>query len=126
MKRKHLLTTSAVTLFALFLFIFFTISYNAAPVLADNLLVTSDFNNGVSLPWSISESNEDNSTFALEDKGNGDLEYCVTVQNGGANRWDVQTRYRTIALEQGHTYQVSFEVRSENTSRDLCQNRQSR
>lgn len=117
MKRKHILTTSFITIFALFIIIFISISYTASPVKADNLLVTSDFNNGVSLPWSISESNEDNSTFALEDKGNGDLEYCVTVYDGGVNRWDVQTRYRTIALEQGHTYQVSFEVRSENASR---------
>ena len=85
------------------------VSFGAvATINADDLLAQNDFNNGVSLPWNISESAEENSDFEVTDDG----EFKVMVYNGGVNRWDVQFRHRGIVVEQGHTYTVKFTLRA--------------
>ncbi|MCG8572615.1 MAG: glycoside hydrolase family 9 protein, partial [Spirochaetes bacterium] len=78
-----------------------------SPLSADDLLDQNDFNDGVILPWHISESAETNSDFDLI---NG--EYVIHIFDGGANKWDVQIRHRGLTIEQGHTYTVKFKIRS--------------
>jgi endoglucanase len=74
---------------------------------ADDLLGQNDFNNGVGLPWHISESVEENSDFKIE---NG--RYKVTVNLAVKERWDVQIRHRGLTLQSGHTYTVKFKVKA--------------
>lgn len=74
---------------------------------AAELLQTTDFKGGVSLPWHISESNEENSYSKVQDGV-----YVVHIDQKGTNRWDVQIRHREIALQRGHTYTVKFSVKA--------------
>src|SRR5512133_578690 len=66
---------------------------------ADNLLDQSDFENGVGLPWHISESAEENSDFKVE---NG--KYIVILNSKATEKWDVQIRHRALTIQSGHTY----------------------
>jgi endoglucanase len=74
---------------------------------ADDLLGQNTFNDGVGLPWHISESEETNSDFAI---ANG--VYSVTINKATTERWDVQIRHRGIALQSGHTYTVKFKIKA--------------
>jgi len=74
---------------------------------AAELLQTTDFKGGVSLPWHISESNEQNSYSKVE---NG--MYVVHIDQKGTNKWDVQIRHREIAIQSGHKYTVKFSVKA--------------
>ncbi len=74
---------------------------------AGELLDQNNFNDGIILPWNVSESEEANSDFALV---NG--EYVITLLKGVPNRWDTQTRHRGLTLQQGHTYTVTFKIRA--------------
>jgi len=78
---------------------------------ADDLLGQNDFNDGIGLPWHISESAEENSDFAL---ANG--AYTVTINKSTPNKWDVQIRHRGLTLEQGHTYTVKFKLKADKST----------
>jgi endoglucanase len=74
---------------------------------AGNLLDQSDFNSGVALPWTVVQSAPGVASGKIV---NG--EYVLTVTNPGANKWDVQFRYRGLTLQKGHTYEVKLKVRA--------------
>ncbi len=76
---------------------------------ADDLLQMHGFNNGISLPWHISESEEENSDFEITENG----EFKIMIAKGGTNKWDIQFRHRGIIMEQGHTYNVKFKIRAD-------------
>ncbi len=79
---------------------------------ADDLLLQNDFDEGVGLPWHISESAEENSDFALKDGV-----YSVTINLVAKERWDVQIRHRGITLQQQHTYNVKFKIKSDKSTK---------
>lgn len=88
----------------------FTVACTAALLLAkgancDELLEQNDFNNGVILPWNLSESKETNSDFGLE---NGEL--VVHLYDKAKDKWDVQIRHRGLIIQNGHTYTVKFKL----------------
>lgn len=74
---------------------------------ADDLLDQNDFENGVGLPWHISESAEENSDFKVE---NG--KYIVILKSKATEKWDVQIRHRGLTIESGHEYNVKFKVKA--------------
>jgi endoglucanase len=80
---------------------------------AGNCLGQNDFNEGVGLPWHTCVTNPAKQTMQIT---NG--EYKVTLDNiggsanGGDSRWDCQFRHRSLHIEQGHTYKVSFDINS--------------
>ncbi|KNY28560.1 glycoside hydrolase family 9 protein [Pseudobacteroides cellulosolvens] len=74
---------------------------------AAEILQTTDFKGGVSLPWHISESNEQNSWSEVK---NG--EYVVHMEGKGTNKWDVQIRHREMSIQSGHKYTVKFSVKA--------------
>lgn len=72
---------------------------------AHNLLRNYDFSSGSMLPWLTS--------FSRPAEGEGSVKngaLCVTVKNGGVNRWDAQIRHREMVVQQGHEYVVSFKA----------------
>jgi len=79
---------------------------------ADDLLDQNDFENGIGLPWHISESAEENSDFKIE---NG--KYIVILRNKAEFKWDVQIRHRGLTIESGHTYTVKFKVKADKATK---------
>jgi len=75
---------------------------------AYEMLHTTDFESGVSLPWHISESDEKNSSSFVEDG-----KYVVHMNYSGTNNWDVQIRHREISLRKGAEYVVKFKITAE-------------
>ncbi len=76
---------------------------NVAAPPGGNLLKSSNFDDGKSLPWMAS--------FTAPAAGNAAVEngaYCLTIENAGTNRWDAQVRHREMTIQQGHTYTVQF------------------
>ena len=72
---------------------------------AHNLLGTTDFSDGVMLPWMTS--------FTDPARGNAEITggaLCLHVESPGANRWDAQVRHRGMTIEQGHTYHLAFTI----------------
>lgn len=70
-----------------------------------NLLKTSNFDDGKSLPWMAS--------FSAPAAGKAYVEngaYCVDVDNVGTNRWDAQVRHREMTIQSGHTYTIQFKA----------------
>ncbi|WP_050753430.1 glycoside hydrolase family 9 protein [Pseudobacteroides cellulosolvens] len=72
---------------------------------AYELLQTTDFKSGISLPWHISESDEKNSYSFVKDG-----KYTVHIDQKGTNNWDVQIRHREISIYKGHNYTVKFSL----------------
>ncbi|KNY28340.1 Cellulose 1,4-beta-cellobiosidase [Pseudobacteroides cellulosolvens ATCC 35603 = DSM 2933] len=79
---------------------------------AAEMLQTTDFKGGVSLPWHIAESNEQNSWAQVKDG-----KYEVNMDQKGTNKWDVQLRHREISIKKGHTYTVKFSVTADKATR---------
>ena len=79
---------------------------------ADELLDQTDFDDGIGLPWHISESAEENSDFKVADGV-----YSVTVNKATTDKWDVQIRHRGLTLETGHTYNVKFKVKADKATK---------
>ncbi len=74
---------------------------------ASEILQTTDFKSGISLPWFISESQDRNSSSEVID-GN----YVVHLDYPGENPWDVAIRHKEFSIFKNHTYKVSFKVSS--------------
>ncbi|HEY9061038.1 MAG TPA: carbohydrate binding domain-containing protein [Pseudobacteroides sp.] len=72
---------------------------------AGELLQTTNFRSGISLPWHLSQAAEG---YAYTDVEDG--KYVVHIDNKGTNKWDVQIRHREISLVSGHMYTVKFQV----------------
>ncbi|MBE6861859.1 MAG: glycoside hydrolase family 9 [Ruminococcus sp.] len=92
-----------------------TASMFVAPMSASagNCLGQNDFNDGVGLPWHTCETQPADVSFELT----GDA-YKVEIVNvggqaaGGESRWDCQFRHRSLKIQSGHTYKISFDVNS--------------
>ncbi|MBN1886638.1 MAG: glycoside hydrolase family 9 protein [Thermoflexales bacterium] len=68
----------------------------------DNLLTNGDFSSGFD-PWWITSG-------ATQDTSTGEL--CVTITNGGSNRWDIIVGQPGLPIEANSTYTVSFDARA--------------
>lgn len=75
---------------------------DAAPS-GGNLLKSSSFDDGVSVPWTTSFTAPADGAAQVE---NGAL--CVNVTNKGKDNWDAQFRHREMVIQRGHTYSVQF------------------
>ena len=81
----------------------------------DMCIGQSNFDDGVGLPWHICVTNPAEQAFDI--KGGT---YNCTIKNpggaaaGGESRWDCQFRHRSLHIEQGHKYKVSFDVNASN------------
>jgi len=72
---------------------------------AAELLQTTEFSGGVSNPWHISESREENSYSKVKDG-----QYVIHIDHKGSLMWDVQISHEKISISKGHTYIVSFSL----------------
>jgi endoglucanase len=78
----------------------------AAPAdFAHTLLGTTDFADGVMLPWMPSFTDPAHGSAEVKD---GAL--CLHIDAPGQNRWDAQIRHRSMTIEQGHSYRLAFTV----------------
>ena len=83
---------------------------------AGSCIGQNDFEEGVGLPWHICVTNPAEQSFNIEDGT-----YNVTIKNqggrdqGGDSRWDCQFRHRSLHIEAGHTYKVSFDIWASNS-----------
>jgi endoglucanase len=80
-------------------------SGSGAALAGGNLLKASDFNDGVSVPWTTSFTSPADGSADVKD---GHL--CVTVKNKGTNNWDAQFRHREMVIQKGHTYSLEFKA----------------
>ncbi len=80
---------------------------NGVPV-GGNLIKNATFESGASLPWMSSFSPPANGELLVKDGA-----ACLTITNGGTNKWDAQVRHREIVAQEGHTYNVSFKIWSD-------------
>lgn len=72
---------------------------------AYELLGNNTFDYGVGLPWHMVVSDPAKASFDISGG-----KYKITVNNPGANRWDVQLRHKELTLEKGRTYTVKFKI----------------
>jgi endoglucanase len=70
-----------------------------------NLIANATFNDGTSLPWTVSFTAPGDGAAEIVDNA-----LCLNVKNRGANNWDAQLRHREMTIEQGHEYTVSFKA----------------
>ena len=69
------------------------------------LLQTTDFKSGISLPWQLSESDDLNAIAFIKDE-----KFVVQIDNKGIEKWDVQIRHRDFSILADRKYlQVSFQ-----------------
>jgi endoglucanase len=69
----------------------------------NNLIKNSDFEDGTSLPWTISFTDPANGNAAVENGA-----FCLNIQHAGTNAWDAQVRHREMVLNEGREYTVQF------------------
>lgn len=70
------------------------------------------------LPWHTVTQSPAKQNFAIEDGA-----YHISIINAeGADheRWDLAFRYRNLSFKAGHTYEVSFKVKSNRAGMELC------
>ncbi len=65
----------------------------------------ASFESGATLPWNPSFSPPADGAFAVKDGA-----ACLTIVNGGVNKWDAQVRHREMVMQEGHTYSVAFKI----------------
>ncbi|EXM40731.1 glycoside hydrolase family 9 [Ruminococcus albus SY3] len=77
----------------------------------EQILIQSDFEAGIGLPWRTLENAPARQDFDISDGT-----YNITIQNndGPESRWDLQFRCRNIIIHKGHTYKVHWKVNSSN------------
>ena len=79
---------------------------------AGNLLKNSDFSEGME-DWTQTIANwggADGTADASEKIADGSITY--SIKNAGTQDWNVQLKQTDISLQNGHTYKVSFKVKS--------------
>lgn len=89
-----------------------TFANAAEKVSVGNLIKNNTFDNGVGLPWNQVETYPADADFDID---NGTYNITITTPDETKTkdtRWGVQFRHRGLTLEQGHTYEVSFTVKS--------------
>ncbi|MBN1430051.1 MAG: glycoside hydrolase family 9 protein [Anaerolineae bacterium] len=106
-KTRRILMTSSAVVVGLALVIGILIF--SMPARADNLIFNSDFESGVSWPWTTSQTWPGTVNGIVEDRNSdGNKEFCVTVENIGNAGYDVQMRQRRLHIQEGHQYTASF------------------
>ncbi|SEL41402.1 glycoside hydrolase family 9 protein [Ruminococcus albus] len=77
----------------------------------EQILIQSDFEAGMGLPWHTLENAPARQDFDISDGT-----YNVTIMNndGPESRWDLQFRCRNLVIHKGHTYKVHWKVNSSN------------
>lgn len=78
---------------------------DANPQKEHSLIKNIDFNDGTSLPWTLSFSDPAKGYAAVENGA-----YCLHVENKGVNKWDAQVRHREMVIQKGHTYSLTFKI----------------
>ena len=78
---------------------------DATPQREHSLIKNVDFNDGTSLPWTLSFSDPAKGFAAVENGA-----YCLHVDNKGVNKWDAQVRHREMVIQKGHTYSLTFKI----------------
>jgi endoglucanase len=77
------------------------------PSKGGNLIKNADFEDGTSLPWTLS--------FTPPADGNAEVKggwLCLNVKNKGKSPWDAQLRHREMVIQRGHTYYLSFRAKA--------------
>jgi endoglucanase len=75
------------------------------PDTAHTLLQTTDFSDGIMLPWMTS--------FTPPARGDAEIRdgaMCLRVEEKGARRWDAQLRHRGMVIRNGHVYHLGLKV----------------
>lgn len=70
-----------------------------------NLLKNATFDSGAALPWTSSFSPPASGDLVAKDGA-----ACLTINEGGVNKWDAQMRHREIVVQEGHTYTIAFKI----------------
>ncbi|MBN1431117.1 MAG: glycoside hydrolase family 9 protein [Anaerolineae bacterium] len=89
------------------------LSFSASTAQAErvNWIINSNFEDGVSWPWTTSETWPGHVEGNVRDQdGDGDKEFCVLIDNTGEQKWDVQTRYRRLEIKEGRHYTGHYTV----------------
>ncbi len=97
---------------SMFCMILFTLLALKGMCSAGELLQTTDFRSGVSLPWHLGEAAEDHAYTYVEDG-----KYVVHIDKKGLNKWDVQVRHREISIVQGRKYEVRFSLTADKSTK---------
>jgi hypothetical protein len=82
----------------------------------DNVLANASFDDSSGTGW--------NAFFADKAKGTGNVSngrYCVSVQQGGVNQWDVMLHQANLSLRAGQTYTISFDAYSDRAQDIMAQ-----
>ncbi|KNY27464.1 Cellulose 1,4-beta-cellobiosidase [Pseudobacteroides cellulosolvens ATCC 35603 = DSM 2933] len=90
---------------SMFCMILFTLLAFRGMCSAAELLETTDFTSGVSLPWHLIESDDSNAYTYIKD---GKL--IVHMDKKGVNKWDVRLAHRGLSIISGYTYTVKFSL----------------
>ena len=72
---------------------------------AGQQLGQTDFEEGVGLPWHTCETNPAKQTF---DISGGTYNVHIVNQKGTDGRWDLQLRHRSLHIESGHEYKLTW------------------
>ena len=73
------------------------------------ILIQSDFNAGMGLPWHTLENAPARQDFDISD---GTYNVEILNNDGPESRWDLSLRCKDLVIRKGHTYKVHWEVNS--------------
>ena len=75
----------------------------------EQILIQSDFEAGMGLPWHTLENAPARQDFDISD---GTYNITILNNDGPESRWDLQLRCRNLVIQKGHTYKVHWKVNS--------------
>lgn len=79
----------------------------SVPSNAREVLETTNFNSGVSLPWNLIESDDSYANSFVEDG-----KYVIHMDKKGVNQWDVRISHKGFSIIEGYRYRVKFSINS--------------
>ncbi|HEY9062015.1 MAG TPA: carbohydrate binding domain-containing protein [Pseudobacteroides sp.] len=79
----------------------------SVPGNARELLETTNFNSGISLPWNLIESDDSYANSSVEDG-----KYVIHMNEKGVNQWDVRISHKGFSIKEGYRYRVKFSINS--------------
>jgi endoglucanase len=87
-------------------------SEGASKPAGGNLIKNADFESGAAVPWSSSFSPPASGSLGVREGA-----ACLTINEGGVNKWDAQIRHREMVIQNEHTYNVSFKIWADKPTR---------
>ncbi|SEL48079.1 endoglucanase, partial [Ruminococcus albus] len=75
----------------------------------EQILIQSDFEAGIGLPWYALETEPARQDFDISD---GTYNVEILNNDGPESRWDLSLRCKDLVIRKGHTYKVHWEVNS--------------